>query len=163
MGREISPKLSRLLSDEAFAQTEYERTYGTGRKPLADLTSDYRRRILKALSEGKTKQQGRGHTPRGGVSDYERRVSRVQAQYGVSPSQLTELRRLAAETKTDWDDVQVAINRSGSDVAMIRKALRDKKTAIQAYMVGDKTVGKANMDNRKNYLPIAFYYYNMRI
>lgn len=159
MARESNPRLARLLADDSYAQAEYVAAYGASRKPLSQLSPTYRRRVLRGLAAGKTKGQARGHTPRPGGTEYQRRKSRILADTGLTPHQYTEVRRLAANSNTDWDDVQLAINR-GMSPADIRETLRRKIEAQAARAIGDKTLGQENFARRKQWAPISLYWYN---
>lgn len=156
------PSLGRLKSDPDYAQRQYEQSYGGGRKPLAQLSADYRRRILKALSEGKTRGEARGHAPVGGQSEYQRRKARLQNSLGITPSQYSSLRKVAATSHfVTWDDVTTALHR-GLTPAEVRQLIIDQEAAANAWAAGDPSIAKRRFSNRMHRVPIEFYWYQRR-
>lgn len=62
-------------------------------KRKRDYKAEYARRIKRAETAGKTRQQARGHKPK----EHVERARRSKAKYGVSPSTLTKLRKRAKD------------------------------------------------------------------
>lgn len=156
------PSLNRLKSDPAYAQRQYEQAYGTGRKPLDQLSADYRRRVLKALSEGKSKSEARGHAPVSGQSEYQRRKARLQSSLGITPSQYSSLRAEAKQSSfVTWDDITTALQR-GVSPAEIRQLMKDQEESADAFAQGNPDMGRGRFAIRMNRIPIEFYFYHRR-
>jgi hypothetical protein len=81
---------------------------GRGRKPPSPpinprsgkpYSEAYWKRLKLAEAKGLSRQAARGHKPKGGTSEYARRVERETAKYGVSPAE--RRRRLTAEQRQE--------------------------------------------------------------